>query len=109
MPSPAYSFLQEVNLRGVYAAMLALFLSGVVPALCAGTGESAKEDYQFDGKISRPVLESYLARSATVASLLHMPSDDDLRMMKNTGVKFAGRAIWMWRGESKMDDLVRVG
>ena len=109
MPSPAYSFLQEVNLRGVYAVMLALFLSGVVPPLCAGTGESAKEDYQFDGKISRPVLENYLARSATVASLLHIASDDDLRMMKNTGVKFAGRVIWMWGNESRIDKLVAKG
>ena len=109
MPSPAYSFLPEVNLRGVCAVMLALFLSGVVPPLCAETGESAKEDYQFDGKISRPVLENYLARSATVASLLHIASDDDLRMMKNTGVKFAGRVIWMWGNESRIDKLVAKG
>jgi hypothetical protein len=66
-------------------------------------------DYRFDGTISRPVLENYLARSATVASLLHLCSDDDLRMMKNTGVKFAGRVIWMWGGESKLDDLIQKG
>ena len=68
-----------------------------------------KKDYYFDGKISRNVLENYLARSSTFGSLLHLTLDDDLRMIKNTGVKFAGRAIWMWGGESKIDELVRVG
>ena len=67
------------------------------------------KDYQFDGTISREVLENYLARSSTFGSLLHLTLEDDLRMIKNTGVKFAGRAIWMWGGESKIDELVRVG
>ena len=67
------------------------------------------KDYQFDGIISREVLENYLARSSTFGSLLHLTLEDDLRMIKNTGVKFAGRAIWMWGGESKIDELVRVG
>ena len=67
------------------------------------------KDYYFDGKISRNVLENYLARSSTFGSLLHLTLEDDLRMIKNTGVKFAGRAIWMWGGESKIDELVRVG
>ena len=68
-----------------------------------------KLDYRFDGQISRPVLENYLARSATVASLLHLTADDDLRMMQNTGVKFAGRVIWMWGSESRIDALVAKG
>jgi hypothetical protein len=68
-----------------------------------------KLDYRFDGQISRPVLENYLARSATVASLLHLTADDDLRMMQNTGVKFAGRVIWMWGNESRIDALVEKG
>ena len=67
----------------------------------------AKLDYRFDGRISRPVLENYMARSATVASLLHLTSDDDLRMMQNTGVKFAGRVIWMWGSESRIDALAK--
>ena len=67
------------------------------------------KDYQFDGMISREVLENYLARSSTFGSLLHLTLEDDLRMIKNTGVKFAGRAIWMWGAESKIDELVRVG
>ena len=67
------------------------------------------KDYQFDGMISREVLENYLARSSTFGSLLHLTLEDDLRMIKNTGVKFAGRAIWMWGGESKIDELVKKG
>ena len=77
-----------------------LFFSITVPLSSnetVATLETTKKlDYRFDGKISRSVLENYLARSATVASLLHFTLDDDLRMMRNTGVKFAGRVIWMW-------------
>jgi len=83
-----------------------IFLSLVLPTH-AETGP--KPDYRFDGKISRPVLENYLARSSTFGSLLHLTLDDDLRMIKNTGVKFAGRAVWMWGGESKIDELVKKG
>jgi hypothetical protein len=83
-------------------AFLSLILS--VPAK-----PDSKLDYHFDGKISRHVLKNYLARSSTFGSLLHLTLDDDLRMIKNTGVKFAGRAVWMWGGESKIDELVRKG
>ena len=74
-----------------------------------GSENKKKPNYLFKGKISRTVLENYLARSATVASLLHLTLDDDLRMMQNTGVKFAGRVIWMWGGESKIDSLIDKG
>ena len=74
-----------------------------------GSENKKKPNYFFKGKISRTVLENYLARSATVASLLHLTLDDDLRMMHNTGVKFAGRVIWMWGGESKIDALIDKG
>ena len=74
-----------------------------------GSENKKKPNYFFKGKISRTVLENYLARSATVASLLHLTLDDDLRMMHNTGVKFAGRVIWTWGGESKIDALIDKG
>ena len=74
-----------------------------------GSDNQNKLNYLFKEKISRTVLENYLARSATVASLLHLTLDDDLRMMQNTGVKFAGRVIWMWGGESKINDLIHKG
>ena len=74
-----------------------------------GSENKKKPNYFFKWKISRTVLENYLARSATVASLLHLTLDDDLRMMQNTGVKYAGRVIWMWGGESKIDALIDKG
>ena len=68
-----------------------------------------RSDYHFEGSISRPVLENYLARSATFGSLLHLALEDDLRMIRETGVKLAGRAIWMWGKESRIDSLVAKG
>ena len=84
-------------------------LAFLLLVLSAHAEPDSKVDYHFDGNISRQVLENYLARSSTFGSLLHLTLDDDLRMIKNTGVKFAGRAVWMWGGESKIDDLVRRG
>ena len=61
-------------------------------------------DYRFDGNIGRPVLESYLSRSVTMLDLLtgHGDVDDNIRMLKNTGAKFAGRAIYLWGHESQL-------
>lgn len=58
-------------------------------------------DYHFDGSMSEPVLRNYLARSMTTMYLLFEPGDlaDNLRMMTNCGVKFAGRAIYNWGRE----------
>ncbi|MEE3177017.1 MAG: hypothetical protein VX269_06670, partial [Verrucomicrobiota bacterium] len=84
-------------------------LAFLLLVLSADAEPGSKIDYHFNGNISRQVLENYLARSSTFGSLLHLTLDDDLRMIKNTGVKFAGRAVWMWGGESKIDDLVRRG
>ncbi len=98
-----------IGLSGMALWLLGLCLwarSGAQAIAAEATGEP---DYHFDGAISRKVLENYLARSATVASLLHLALDDDLRMMQNTGVKFAGRVIWMWGGESRIDELVAKG
>ena len=84
-------------------------LAFLLLVLSADAEPGSKLDYHFNGNISRQVLKNYLARSSTFGSLLHLTLDDDLRMIKNTGVKFAGRAVWMWGGESKIDDLVRKG
>ncbi|HIA17732.1 MAG TPA: hypothetical protein EYN72_13270 [Dehalococcoidia bacterium] len=89
---------------------LLLCLGLIIPINGVGQESNEKKtNYHFKGRISRSVLESYLARSATVASLLHLTLDDDLRMMQNTGVKFAGRVIWMWGGESKIEALIEKG
>ena len=98
MPTPQPTLSRSIR----WSIRAVCFLASLMTAFA----ETKEPDYRFDGKISRPVLENYLARSATVASLLHLASDDDLRMMENTGVKFAGRAIWMWGSESRIDSLV---
>jgi hypothetical protein len=61
-------------------------------------------DFEFDGAISRPVLENYLSRSITMLDLLtgHGDLDDNIRMLKNAGAKFAGRTIYLWGSESRL-------
>ena len=58
-------------------------------------------DYKFDGRVSRPVLENYLSRSITMLDLLTGKGDVDanIRMLRNTGAKVAGRTIYSWGGE----------
>jgi hypothetical protein len=69
-------------------------------------GLSGVANYQFDGKISRKVLENYLSRSITMTEIYRSPGnlDDDIRMLKNIGAKFAGRTIYLWGGEARIAD-----
>ena len=61
-------------------------------------------DYAFDGTITRAVLENYLSRSITMLDLLtgHGNPEDNIRMLKNIGAKFAGRTIYLWGHESQL-------
>jgi hypothetical protein len=61
-------------------------------------------EYRFDGSISEPVLRSYLSRSMTTLDLLtgHGDVDDNIRMLKDCGVKFAGRTIYLWGQEADL-------
>ena len=65
-------------------------------------------DYRFDGSMSEEVLRNYLSRSMTMMYLLtgHGDFDDNVRMMKETGVKFAGRAIHNWGREQGGEDAI---
>ncbi len=78
--------------------------------LLAGVSVGVVEgrDYRFDGTISQPALENYLSRANTMAAVLHGKGDvdDNVRMLKQTGVKFAGRVIYRWGGEAALDDLL---
>ncbi len=58
-------------------------------------------DYRFDGSMSEEVLRNYLSRSMTTMYLLtgHGDFDDNLRMLTNCGVKFAGRSVYQWGRE----------
>jgi hypothetical protein len=69
--------------------------------LLLGALTGLTRDYRFDGKISETVLRNYLSRSMTTMYLLtsHGDFDDNLRMLTNCGVKFAGRAVYQWGRE----------
>jgi hypothetical protein len=55
----------------------------------------------FKGVISRRVLENYLSRSITMMGLCTGCGnvDDNIRMLTNIGVKFAGRTVYLWGSE----------
>ena len=55
-------------------------------------------DYEFDGTITRTTLENYLSRSITMLDLLTGQGNlnDNIRMLKNVGAKFAGRSIYYY-------------
>lgn len=72
-------------------------------------------NFQFDGSMSREVLSNYLSRSTTFAELLNCDrvendlsgnTDDNIRMIKELGVKLAGRALYVWGGESRLKTLL---
>ena len=55
------------------------------------------KNYTFDGNISREVLENYLSRAVTAAGLYNSKTlEDDLRAIRDLGVKFLGRASGIW-------------
>src|SRR5581483_2131891 len=47
-----------------------------------------------------------LSRSITMTEIYRSPGnlDDDIRMLKNIGAKFAGRTIYLWGGEERIND-----
>jgi hypothetical protein len=70
-------------------------------------GEDSR-DYHFEGRISRRVLENYLSRAITFSELLHAKGnvDDNLRLLRECGVKFVGRSIYRWGGEGALERLL---
>lgn len=58
-------------------------------------------DYHIDGRVSEVALRSYLSRSITMMQMLAGKGDfeDNLRMLKDCGVKFVGRAAYNWGRE----------
>lgn len=77
---------------------------GILPLLLLLSQSAPARDYAFDGSISEPVLRGYLARSITYMDLLTGQGDldDNVRLLKETGVKFAGRAFCLWGAESDL-------
>lgn len=85
-----------------------LFIT-VILALAATRASAVSDDYAFDDAMPRPVLERYLSRAMTNMDLLTGRGnvDDNIRMLTNTGVKFAGRTIYRWGGESGLPGILR--
>jgi hypothetical protein len=94
--------------------MRILFIAMLCVQLLPIVGAAQKKSYQF-GKagISREVLENYLDRAITMVYLLipdhpegrrpYSCHADDVRMVKDIGAKFIGRAIYRWGGESLLN------
>jgi hypothetical protein len=84
--------------------LIALTIFVLIPLSTSGEIPGKPADFKFNNKISREVLENYLDRSMTIQSLLvgGRNFDDNLRMIKNTGAKFIGRAICQWGGEAEI-------
>ena len=61
-------------------------------------------DYRFDKTISREVLENYLSRAISVEGILNGKGDldENIRFLKDAGVKYAGRSICLWGGEANL-------
>ena len=59
-------------------------------------------DYQFNQTMSRDVLENYLSRSISVEGVFNGRGnlDDNLRMLKSIGAKYAGRSLCLWGAEN---------
>lgn len=94
-------------------------LRGVVCVLALGLlclSSAAAQAFQFDGSISRPVLDNYLSRSITFVDLLKddlnqqrnkrgVDPHDNIRMLIHIGAKFVGRAV---RVQGNEQDLPMV-
>jgi hypothetical protein len=92
----------------------ALDLAGALAiTLIAALGCSAAEPklQHFDGRVSRPQLEFFLERAITMEGLLHEHGDlvDEMRFLRKTGARFAGRTIYLWGGERNLDLLLEQG
>jgi len=85
-----------------------ILLWGIIMA-CTTSVLAVERDYRFDGKISREILENYLSRAITMMAALHdeANADENIRMLKNTGAKFVGRAVFRWGGEGALEALLR--
>jgi len=107
---------EAMKLRKIISLSIVLLsFASTLHAHSSGLEQSQKRrhvdssrNYQFDGRISRAVLENYLSRAITMSAVLHGIGDvdDNIRMTQHIGAKFLGRAIYRWGGEAALDDLL---
>ncbi|MDB6122958.1 MAG: hypothetical protein JWQ71_1951 [Pedosphaera sp.] len=84
------------------AAALACLLVGQRACALDTNSTVRPGGFQFDGKISRQVLENYLSRSICIEGILNGrgPLADDIRMLTNSGAKYVARALCLWGAEN---------
>ncbi len=81
------------------SALLALAVIACTLSTACAVEIGGDPRYQFDGKISQPVLENYLARSLNMMGLALDDAaalEEDLRMVKNVGAKHLGFVTFLW-------------
>ncbi len=81
---------------------LAVVFLGCASLVAATNSTERPGRFQFDGKISRPVLENYLARSICIEGMFNGrgPLADDIRMITNCGAKYIARGLCLWGAEN---------
>src|SRR6266404_9827350 len=87
----------------VFVTAALAFLLAATPTKAVDSNSTVRPGgFQFDGKISRPVLENYLSRSICIEGLLNGrgPLTDDIRMITNCGAKYVARALCLWGAEN---------
>ncbi|HEY5747159.1 MAG TPA: hypothetical protein VIU12_13845 [Chryseolinea sp.] len=106
---------QIVRREGTHRCPQRVVLALLTLVFISAGSSPARRSYYFDEKgISREVLENYLDKSITMAFFLvpekpegkrvYPYHNDDLRMIRNIGAKFIGRAIYRWGEESLLND-----
>src|SRR5258708_1569630 len=96
--------------KKVCVLIIAGCLLAETSAFSAETTSTARPGgFQFDGKISRQVLENYLSRSITMEGLLNGRGDlkDNIRMLKSIGAKYIGRALCLWGAENDFTNNIQ--
>jgi hypothetical protein len=99
-PMPAMRYLDASARAGEKHSYSVVTVNGV--GLKSEPCASQPGKYHFDGTISRSVLENFLARSISVEGVFNGRGDleDNLRMLKSIGVKYAGRSLCLWAAEN---------
>src|SRR5208282_2777142 len=93
--------MYQKNYLAMATIIVATMMGSVSPATALAADTPAGK-YQFDTTISRQVLENLLARSISVEGVFNGRGDldDNIRMLKRLGVKYAGRSLCLWGAEN---------
>ena len=103
--------MRHFQLKKLFALAFAGYFTASYFAAAAETNSVSRPGgFQFDRTISRQVLENFLSRSITMEGLLSGRGnlDDNIRMLKSMGAKYAGRALCLWNAENDFSNNLRI-